>query len=83
LRRAESHPEQIWSALPQIADIDFSRDDFLGRAKAHELTYRYVEIGTAVKGSAGNSSKLGDQSDHGLTQPHVSRIMIVGSMPEQ
>jgi hypothetical protein len=24
----KSHPEQIWSALPQIADIDFSRDDF-------------------------------------------------------
>ena len=23
-----SHPEQIWSALLQIADIDFSRDDF-------------------------------------------------------
>jgi hypothetical protein len=24
----KSHPEQIWSAPPQIADIDFSREDF-------------------------------------------------------
>jgi hypothetical protein len=22
------HPEQVWSALSQIADINFSRDDF-------------------------------------------------------
>ena len=28
VRGRKSHPEQIWSALPQIADIDFSRDDF-------------------------------------------------------
>jgi len=27
-RVRKSHPEQIWSALPQIADIDFSHDDF-------------------------------------------------------
>jgi hypothetical protein len=28
VRGRKSHPEQIWSALPQIADIDFSREDF-------------------------------------------------------
>ena len=26
----KAHLEQIWSALPQIADIDFSHDDFSG-----------------------------------------------------
>jgi len=28
VRGRKSHPEQIWSALPQIADIDFGCEDF-------------------------------------------------------
>jgi SulP family sulfate permease len=28
VRGRKSHPEQIWSALPQIADIDSSCEDF-------------------------------------------------------
>jgi len=44
VRGRKSHPEQIWSALPQIADIDFSRDDFSVGPKA-DLTAHLALVG--------------------------------------
>jgi hypothetical protein len=34
----KSHSEQIWSALPQIADIDSSREDFSVGPRAEVAT---------------------------------------------
>jgi hypothetical protein len=39
VRGRKSHPEQIWSALPQIEDIDSSREDFSVGPTSTELGY--------------------------------------------
>src|SRR5205085_2146746 len=52
-------------------------------ARCQSKTYAgYLPIALTL-GAPGISSKLAGQSDHGLTQPSMSWIMIVGSMPEQ
>jgi hypothetical protein len=56
-RVRKSHPEQIWSALPQIADIDFSHDDYsIGPKATFTPTVRTACYAPSVNvGAAGTS----------------------------
>src|ERR1700746_3748587 len=71
VRERKSHSEQIWSALPPMADIDFSREDFSVGPK-HEV----AALQPAARGKSREAGSDGEDSDSGVATIN-SRIVGV------